>query len=67
MNDADICRKNGWGPGTRLAGDETVIEITAIGERYVLCKLISHEGETAGHQIESTWTLSCRDWTEVAK
>lgn len=42
MNDAELCRKNGWGPGTYLAGDEggdeTVIKITAIGERAILCK-----------------------------
>jgi hypothetical protein len=34
MNDAQRCRKNGWGVGTRLIGDEgyghTVIELTAI-------------------------------------
>jgi hypothetical protein len=65
MNDAEICRKKGWVPGTRLVGDETVIQITAIGERYVLCKLISHEGETVEHQIESTWTLSCRNWKKI--
>lgn len=68
MNDANLCRKNGWGPGTRLAGDEgygeTVIEITAIGESRILCKLISHNGEPK-MQIESMWTLSCRNWTPI--
>jgi hypothetical protein len=71
MNDADICRKNGWGPGTRLAGDggdgETVIEITAIGERCILCKMLSHGEENFARQWEAIWTLEHRDWKEVPK
>ncbi|TCN51825.1 hypothetical protein EV641_109216 [Rhodococcus sp. SMB37] len=67
-NDADACRARGWRPGTRLAGDEgygvTVIEITALGDRLVLAKRISHKGEPV-EQRESSWTLSCRDWKEV--
>jgi hypothetical protein len=40
MTSAELCRKNGWGPGTRLVGHEgfgdTVIEITAVGEAGIL-------------------------------
>lgn len=65
-NEADYCRKNGLLPGTRLAGDEgygvTIIEITALGERKLLAKQISHKGEPR-QGSESSWTLSCRDWT----
>ena len=68
MTDADLCRSRGWGPGTRLVGDEgygpTVIEITAIGERCLLAKLISHNG-IPDPCWESLWTLTCRDWREV--
>jgi hypothetical protein len=68
MTDADLCRSRGWGPGTRLVGDEgygpTVIEITAVGERILLAKLISHDGDSTGEN-EASWTLSCREWKEV--
>jgi len=68
MSDAQRCRRNGWLPGTWLAGDEgygvTVIEITAVGERYILAKRVSHKGETV-NRYESLWTLSCRKWRKV--
>lgn len=67
---AEICRRNGWGPGTKLVGDEgygpTVIEITAVGTEAILAKMISHNGEPAGG-VEHTWTLECRDWKEIGK
>ena len=67
MSDADTCRRNGWLPGTRLVGDEgygpTVIEITAVGERLILAKEISHNGgPPISPRGEVTWTLVCRDW-----
>lgn len=66
---AQKCRRNGWQPGTRLAGDEgygvTVIEITAIGERNILAKAISHDGKPLSPVYESTWDLSCRKWRKV--
>lgn len=65
---AGICRVRGWGPGTRLAGDEgygeTVIQITAVGSRSVLAEVLTHKGEPA-RRGESTWDLSFRDWREV--
>ncbi len=68
-SDADLCRRKGWLPGTRLVGDEgygpTVIEITAIGEKELLAKTISHNGEPDSDRDESLWTLSCRDWRPV--
>jgi hypothetical protein len=66
---ADICRRNGWKAGTRLSGDEgygpTVIEITAIGEEYVLAKSVSHNGQATDYPDESLWELCYRDWVEV--
>jgi hypothetical protein len=67
--EADFCRRVGWGPGTRLAGDEgygvTVIEITALGESVILAKQISHAGKLDPSR-EHAWTLDCRDWEPVA-
>lgn len=66
-NDAQVCRDRGWGPGTRLIGDEgwgpTIIEITAVGETNLLAKRIWHNGKP-GVNRETNWTLSCRDWKE---
>lgn len=68
-NEADVCRRLGWIPGTRLAGDEgygvTVIQITALGESKILAKRISHKGVPVKGERESSWTLSCRDWKVV--
>lgn len=61
---AAICRARGWGAGTRLVGDEgcgpTVIEITAVGERLVLAREVTHKR----YSRETTWCLDCRDWRE---
>jgi hypothetical protein len=65
---AEKCRRNGWKVGTRLAGDEgygvTVIEITAVGEREVLAKAISHNGEPVVIK-EAVWGLNHRKWRKV--
>lgn len=62
---AELCRANGWGPGSRLVGDEgygpTVIEITAVGETDILATAVSYDGKPVGRS-ESIWILSCRDW-----
>lgn len=67
MSDAETCRKNGWTVGTRLVGDEgygpTVIEITAVGEKCILAKAISHRGKPTKEPREASWTLTCRDWS----
>lgn len=64
-NDADVCRQNNWGPGTRLVGDEgygpTVIEIRYVGESKIFAKAISHNHKVVNWG-ESIWTLSCREW-----
>ena len=69
-SDADACRRLGFKPGTRIVGNEgygnTIIEITAIGEKCILARQISHDGMIM-HGPESTWTLSCRRWVEVPK
>jgi hypothetical protein len=67
-NSAEVCRANGWGPGTRLVGNEgygpTVMIITAIGESVILGRGLSHDGKTRDDS-EHCWTLSCRDWKEI--
>lgn len=69
-SDADACRRLGFKVGTRIAGDEgygvCIVEITAIGERKILAKEISHKGEPC-ESSEGIWTLSCRLWLEVPK
>lgn len=66
FNSADLCRRNGWGPGTRLVGDEgygpTVIEITAVGDESILAKRISHNGQPSTWPFENMWTLEYRPW-----
>lgn len=68
---ADCCRRNGWGPGTLLEGCEgygtTRIVITAVGERAILARAISHRGEPSRGRHENSWTLSCRDWQPVSE
>ena len=69
LNDpASVCRERGWGPGTRLVGDEgygrTVIEITAVGERQLLAKTISHDGKPV-NRPEGEWVLALRDWRPI--
>jgi hypothetical protein len=62
---ADVCRSRGWGPGTRLIGDEgygpTVIEITAVGDKRMLAKRLGHAGGAVAPE-EGQWVLHCRDW-----
>ena len=69
MNAADKCRANGWGPGTRIQGASrysiTIIEITAVGEKSILAKVISENGRPAPRS-ESTWVLSDRNWQVAA-
>lgn len=66
FNSAETCRARGWGPGTRLIGDEgygpTVIRITALGERRILAVAESHNGIPYGPWDEAPWTLEHRDW-----
>jgi len=59
---AEICRRNGWGPHTKLVGDEgygpTVIEITAVGMFAILARI-------DGEPLEQMWHLDSRDWKPV--
>lgn len=61
MSDAEICRAENWGPGTRLVGDEghgpTVIEITGVGKNAILAIALDQE-----RPHEHVWTLRYRDW-----
>jgi hypothetical protein len=69
LSTAELCRQNGWGPGTRLVGDEgygpTVIEITAVGRDHILALPISHNGKPSYQPYENSWTLDGRDWKEA--
>lgn len=47
--DAEVCRKNGWGVGTKLKGYE--------GNHYNIARQEYDE--------ERNWTLNCREWEEV--
>lgn len=73
LSDAEICRRNGWGVGTLLAGDEghgvTVIRITAVGDDCVLAREVCHAGKPASDIAgrELNWSLTCRDWRVVAE
>jgi hypothetical protein len=67
-SDAEICREKGWQVGDVLEGDEgdgpTRILITAIGERHILAKELSHSGADRQRQ-ESHWTVQAREWKKV--
>lgn len=64
-----MCKRNGWGVGTRLVGDEgfgpTVIEITAMGRDTLLAIQVSHNGKKTPNAWETSWTLLHRDWKTV--
>jgi len=65
---AEICRRNGWTPGTRLLGPRNgerrtiALQITAVGVTHVLGQEIL---EDASRSAEGQWDLTCRDWVEV--
>lgn len=69
---AELCRINGWGPGTRLQGTETdgkwstthIIEITAVGQFEILARCVSLNGKPYLDR-ERNWELRHRVWTPV--
>ena len=66
---AEICREHGWGVGTCLIGDAgfgpTVIQITSLGDRVMLARMISQGCAVVGYNDEQAWGLSARDWRAV--
>jgi len=60
-SNAELCRRNGWEPGTVVVGDEgygpTRLLITGIGEKAILGRAL---GRPQAH--EKMWTLKMRDW-----
>ena len=66
LSDADLCRANGWGAGTRLDGVESgegwshtdTIVITAVGEQAILARCKHNDRE-------AVWTLRHRSWVRV--
>lgn len=55
----------------RLVGDEgygpSVIKLTAIGEKCILARLESHNGDARHASDECSWTLSRRDWKLISE
>lgn len=58
---AQICRRNGWGAGTKIMGDEgygpCTIEITAVGKDSILARCV--HPHASGEQM---WHLGLRGW-----
>lgn len=67
-SDAATAVRNGWLPGSLLAGNEgygeTVILVTAVGEACILARAVSHRGEPVDSD-EGSWTLTARAWRKV--
>lgn len=65
---AAVCRRKRWPVGTIIEGDEgygmTRIKITAIGEKSILARVISHAGEPV-ERNEMPWILYMRRWRKV--
>lgn len=61
--------KHGWTVGTRLVGDAgygpTIIQISALGDKVMLARIISHGCRTVGYHDAQAWPLSLRDWQSV--
>lgn len=66
---ADICREHGWRVGTCLVGDAgygpTVIRITALGEKVMLARMVSHARVAVPYNADRAWSLSLRDWHSI--
>ncbi len=60
-SDADRCRRLGWKRGTVLASGGTYIQITAVGDSYVLAREIVRDGLLMNDE-ECDWTLAHRMW-----
>lgn len=80
MTDKEICDLNVWKVGDVLVGTEMLghtktdgvpiywtdrILITAIGEKYILAKVIWSEGLPVKNRDEGTWSLQCREWKKL--
>lgn len=59
-----LCAERGWGVGTELTGTDPygtkTIQITYMSDQILLARNV-HDGR------ESTWSLTCRTWEELAK
>lgn len=68
---AQLCKLNGWMVGDLLCGDEgygaTVIQLTAIGDDYIMARSISHNGSPSGCGYEGGWTLHEREWSLIGR
>lgn len=63
------CRRQGFGPGTRLVGEATsgawrcreVVEITAVGRGAVLATVVERHGRPV-RDPEAVWSFAEREW-----
>jgi hypothetical protein len=68
LTNADVCRRNGWEPGTLLIGTDRqgacVIRLTAVGESAILAKKMTQDGKPVNSIAgrECVWDLHLRDW-----
>jgi len=67
---ADICHDYGLNVGTFRVGDAgygpTVIQISALGAKVMLAKIISQSNLPIGYHDAQPWSLLLRDWQSVA-
>ena len=75
---AEICRMQGWGPGTLIVGvaesrdddgryhqHRHTLVIRAVGRRAVLAELYAIDGVLVHGCDEAIWDLHGRDWQAV--
>jgi hypothetical protein len=43
----------------------TIIQITGLGERVMLAKMISHGCLAVGHHDAQAWSLGLREWCRI--
>lgn len=64
LSDAELCRRNGWGVGDVLYGEQGVdcvtITLTAIGTTHILAV-------ERGYKRDSDWTLYDRSWRRICR
>jgi hypothetical protein len=71
LSSAELCRQRDWVPGIRLtsvrpSGNRlvnVVIEVTAIGRRHILARLVAWDEQTVDQGDEFQWDLHNADWS----
>ncbi|OHD24144.1 MAG: hypothetical protein A2Y38_24040 [Spirochaetes bacterium GWB1_59_5] len=73
LSSAELCRRNGWGPGTKLKGTErgegwereSVIRIMRVTPGAVLGVCVMETIRHSRGKSYQTWTLTHREWRKV--